>query len=81
MRYILLMTGTKAGVDTYRAWSKKDVDDHMAALINLNREAHSTVRQVRVVAVAVSHIQIAVIRSGHAEVGSITAWCARLLVR
>ena len=38
MKYILLMTGTKAGVDTYRAWSKKDIDDHMAVLVGINRE-------------------------------------------
>ena len=38
MKYILLMTGTKAGVDTYHAWSKKDVDVHMAVLVSVNRE-------------------------------------------
>lgn len=38
MKYILLMSGTKAGVDTYRAWSKKDIDGHMAVLASLNRE-------------------------------------------
>ena len=38
MKYILLMSGTKAGVDTYRAWSKKDIDGHMAVLTSLNRE-------------------------------------------
>lgn len=38
MKYILLMSGSKAGVDTYRAWSKKDIDGHMAILANLNRE-------------------------------------------
>ena len=38
MRYILLMSGTKAGVDSYRAWSKKDIDAHMAVLTSLNRE-------------------------------------------
>lgn len=38
MKYILLMSGSKAGVDTYRAWSKKDIDGHMAVLANLNRE-------------------------------------------
>lgn len=38
MKYILLMSGSKAGVDTYRAWSKKDIDAHMAVLANLNRE-------------------------------------------
>ena len=38
MKYILLMSGNKAGVDTYRAWSKKDIDAHMAVLTSLNRE-------------------------------------------
>jgi hypothetical protein len=38
MKYILLMTGTKAGVDTYRAWSKKDIDAHMASLNSLVRD-------------------------------------------
>lgn len=38
MKYILLMSGTKAGVDTYRAWSKNDIDEHMAILVGLNRE-------------------------------------------
>src|SRR6201996_7901577 len=38
MKYILLMSGTKAGVDGYRAWSKKDIDGHMAVLVSLNRE-------------------------------------------
>lgn len=38
MRYILLMSGTKAGVDGYRAWSKKDVAAHMAILTSLNGE-------------------------------------------
>ena len=38
MKYILLMSGTRVGVDTYRAWSKKDIDAHMAVLASLNRE-------------------------------------------
>jgi hypothetical protein len=38
MKYILMMNGTKAGVDTYVAWSKKDIDSHMAALISINKE-------------------------------------------
>src|SRR5260370_22033282 len=38
MKYILLMAGTKAGVDTYRAWSKSDVQAHFAFLKGLNRE-------------------------------------------
>jgi len=38
MKYILLMTGTKAGVDGYRAWSKSDVERHFAHLHKLNKE-------------------------------------------
>jgi len=38
MKYILLMTGTKAGVDTYLSWSKKDIDGHMAVLQKINKE-------------------------------------------
>jgi len=38
MKYILLMTGTKAGVDTYRAWSKQDIQAHYAVLKGVNKE-------------------------------------------
>jgi hypothetical protein len=38
MKYILLMTGTKAGVDSYRAWSKSDIEKHFAFLKTLNAE-------------------------------------------
>jgi hypothetical protein len=38
MKYILLMSGTKASVGTYRAWSKKDIDAHMAVLHGINKE-------------------------------------------
>jgi hypothetical protein len=38
MKYILLMTAMKAGVDTYRAWSKKDTEGHMAVLRSINQE-------------------------------------------
>ena len=38
MKYILLMSGTTAGVDTYRAWSKKDIDAHMAVLTSIKKE-------------------------------------------
>jgi hypothetical protein len=38
MKYILLMSGLKAGVDTYRAWSKEDIDGHMAVLVSINKE-------------------------------------------
>jgi hypothetical protein len=35
MKYILLMTGTKEGVDAYRAWSEKDIQTHFAYLTSL----------------------------------------------
>jgi hypothetical protein len=38
MKYILLMSGSKAGVDTYQAWSKADIEAHMAVLKRLNRD-------------------------------------------
>lgn len=38
MKYILLMSGSKGGVDAYRAWTKKDMDGHMAALVSINKE-------------------------------------------
>jgi hypothetical protein len=38
MKYILLMTGTKAGVGTYQAWTKRDGDTHMAVLQTINKE-------------------------------------------
>lgn len=38
MKYILLMSGTKTGVDTYHAWSQKDVEAHMAALRGITTE-------------------------------------------
>jgi len=38
MKYILMMTGTKAGVDGYRAWAPSDIQKHFAFLTSLNRE-------------------------------------------
>ena len=38
MKYILLMTGTKAGVDSYKQWSKSDIEAHFAFLHRLNKE-------------------------------------------
>ncbi|HWY56667.1 MAG TPA: YciI family protein [Terriglobales bacterium] len=38
MKYILLMSGTKAGVDTYHAWSQKDIEAHMAVLRGINKD-------------------------------------------
>lgn len=36
MKYILLMSGTKAGVESYFRWSQKDRDAHMAVLKTIN---------------------------------------------
>jgi len=38
MKYILMMAATKAGVDTYRAWSKQDIQAHYAVLKGINKE-------------------------------------------
>jgi hypothetical protein len=38
MKYILMMTGTKQGVDTYRAWSKNDIEAHFAFLRSFNQD-------------------------------------------
>ena len=36
MKYILLMTGTQAGVDGYKTWSESDVQKHFAYLKKVN---------------------------------------------
>ncbi|HUP03241.1 MAG TPA: YciI family protein [Bryobacteraceae bacterium] len=38
MKYILMMSGTKSGVETYKAWSQKDRETHMAVLTGLAKE-------------------------------------------
>jgi hypothetical protein len=38
MKYILLMSGTKPGVETYHAWSKHDIAAHMSGLQRINKE-------------------------------------------
>jgi hypothetical protein len=38
MKYILLMSGTKSGVDSYHAWSQEDIAAHMAILGRINSE-------------------------------------------
>lgn len=38
MKYILLMAAPKAGFDTYRAWSEKDVQAHFAILEDINKD-------------------------------------------
>ena len=38
MKYILLMSGTRAGVEGYHAWSKQDIGAHMAILQRINKD-------------------------------------------
>ena len=38
MKYILLMSGTRTGVEGYHAWSKQDIEAHMAALKRINKD-------------------------------------------
>lgn len=38
MKYILLMSGTKSGVDHYRAWTPKDIEGHMSVLLGIEKE-------------------------------------------
>jgi hypothetical protein len=38
MKYILMMTGTKQGVDAYKAWSEKDIQTHFAYLNSIRDE-------------------------------------------
>jgi hypothetical protein len=38
MKYILLMSATKAGLDTHHAWSQKDIEAHMAVLRGITND-------------------------------------------
>ncbi len=38
MKYILLMSGTQTGVAGYHAWSKHDIEAHMAVLHRINKD-------------------------------------------
>ena len=42
MKYILLMSGTRAGVEGYHAWSKQDIEAHMVALQRINKELNAS---------------------------------------
>jgi hypothetical protein len=55
MKYILLMSGTRAGVETYRAWSKKDVESHMGMLVHISRELTESAEFVATQGLAAPH--------------------------
>lgn len=38
MKYILMMNGNKAGVDSYRKWSNSDIQTHFQFLKRLNQD-------------------------------------------
>ena len=38
MKYILLMSGTKEGVDAYKSWSEKDIQTHFAHLTRIQKD-------------------------------------------
>lgn len=38
MKYILLMSSTRAGVESYHVWSKQDIEAHMAVLQRINKD-------------------------------------------
>ena len=38
MKYILLMSGTRRGVEAYHAWPKQDIEAHMAVLHRINQD-------------------------------------------
>lgn len=38
MKYILLMSGTRAGFEAYHAWSKQDIEAHMGVLQRINKD-------------------------------------------
>jgi hypothetical protein len=63
MKYILLMHGTKAGVDAYRAWSSKDIQTHFAFLQDINKELSESGEFVATEGLALPQ-QAKVVRSG-----------------
>jgi hypothetical protein len=63
MKYILMMTGTKAGVDTYRAWSQKDIQTHFAHLTALKKDLTESGEFVTTEGLAIPH-QAKVVRAG-----------------
>jgi hypothetical protein len=55
MKYILLMTGTKQGVERYLAWSQADRDAHMAVLQSIGKDLTSSGEFVATQGLAVPH--------------------------
>jgi hypothetical protein len=63
MKYILLMTGTKQGVDSYKAWSEKDIQNHFAYLTSIRNDLTKSGEFVATEGLAMPH-QAKVVRAG-----------------
>ena len=63
MKYILMMTGTKSGVDTYMAWSRKDIHTHFAHLTAIKKDLTESGEFVTTEGLGVPH-QAKVVRAG-----------------
>ncbi len=67
MKYVLMMVGTKAGVDTYKAWSQSDIQTHFAYLTRLNKDLQEAGEFVATVPLAEPN-QAKVVRAGKSGV-------------
>ena len=67
MKYLLMMTGEKAGVDAYRAWQEKDIQTHFAYLRQLNQELTDSGEFVDTQGLALPHLA-KVVRAGQNHV-------------
>lgn len=63
MKYILMMNSTKAGVDTYRTWSKKDMQTHFGHLDRIRKDLTESGEFVGTEGLAMPH-QAVVVRAG-----------------
>jgi hypothetical protein len=63
MKYILLMTGTKEGVDAYKSWSEKDIQTHFAYLNGIRNDLTKSGEFVATEGLAMPH-QAKVVRAG-----------------
>lgn len=55
MKYILLMSGRKAGVEGYLEWSQKDRDAHMSVLQRISKELTASGEFVATQGLSVPH--------------------------
>lgn len=63
MKYILMMTGTKAGVDGYMSWSQKDIQTHFAHLTAIKKDLTESGEFVATEGLAMPH-QAKLVRAG-----------------